>query len=375
MRIGIDARMWGPKCAGLGRYIEQLLIHLQAIDQSNQYVIFLRKENFESFLITNHLWKKVLADIPWYSFAEQVRLKKIIDEERVDIMHFPHWNVPFLYNKPFIVTVHDLIMWHFPRQEASTHGPLVYWLKDRASHLVVKHAVSAAKHILTTSEFTKYDIHKTLRVPLERMTVTYQAPYSHKQSAISNQQLILNRYSINKPYVLYVGSAYPHKNLNRLIEAWKIIQEKCEDKYQLVLVGKDSYFYQKLKNHLSTLAPEHLSTVVFTGFVPDDQLEILYKNSSLYVAPSLYEGFALPALEAIARGLPAVTSNSSCFPEVLGSSALYFDPESIGYMAEAIYQGLTDKNIRFDLVRQGGEELKRYSWERLAKQTLTAYCS
>jgi glycosyltransferase involved in cell wall biosynthesis len=362
--------MLGPKCAGLGRYIEQLLIHLQTIDQSNQYVIFLRKENFASFLITNHLWKKVLADIPWYSFAEQTKLKKIIDEERVDLMHFPHWNVPLLYNKPFVVTVHDLIMWHFPRQEASTHGPLLYWFKDRVSHLVVKHAVSAAKHILTTSEFTKYDIHKTLHVPLQKMTVTYQAPYSHKQSAISNQQLILNRYSITKPYVLYVGSAYPHKNLDRLVEAWKLVEEKCGDKYQLVLVGKDSYFYRKL-----SAISQKQSAIIFTGFVPDEELESLYAQAELYVAPSLYEGFALPALEAIHRGLPVAASNSSCFPEVLGSAALYFDPVNIGYMADTICQGLADKNVRFELGRQGAEELKRYSWERLAKQTLAAYCS
>ncbi|MEK7623917.1 MAG: glycosyltransferase family 1 protein [Patescibacteria group bacterium] len=378
MRIGIDARMMGPECGGIGRYIEQLVKKLLEIDKKNQYILFLRKQNFSIVNCQLSNVKCVLADIPWYSIAEQIKFKKIIKQQNVDLMHFPHWNVPIFYNDPFVVTVHDLIMWHYPRAEASTLGPVAYWFKDRVSRLVVKHVVKAAKHIITTSEFTKNDIHQALGVPREKMTVTYQAPFERQnlESRIWNLESfpknskfqIPNSKFQKKPYVLYVGSAYPHKNLERLLEAWKIIEEKYADSYQLVLVGKESFFYSQLQ-----ATSYKLQAITFAGFVPDDELEALYKNATLYIEPSLYEGFGLPPLEAMAHGIPVVSSNRSCLPEVLGEAALYFDPENVEQMAETILRGLEDEDLRFELIQKGREEIKRYSWAKLAEETREIY--
>ena len=209
-------------------------------------------------------FKIIEANISWYSWQEQFKFKKIIEKEQVDLMHFPHWNVPLFYNKPFVVTIHDLIMYHYPRQEASTHGRFVYWFKDLVHRLVLRHAVKKAKQIIVTSEFTKQDVHQTLGVPLEKMVVIYQAPFT---KIINNQdtnkfQISNFKFQINKPYVLYVGNAYPHKNLEGLLRAWKIFGEKYGEDYQLVLVGKNNFFYEKLFKDLKIERLKDLRFVV-----------------------------------------------------------------------------------------------------------------
>jgi len=379
--------MYGSKQAGLGRYIQQLILNLEKIDTENEYVIFLRQDNINELSDTNNTnFKIVIADIPWYSWQEQTKFKKIIKREKLDLMHFPHWNVPLFYNDPFVVTIHDLIMYHYPRAEATTLGPVKFWLKDRAHRIVLRHAVKKAKKIIVTSEFTKQDVHKTLGVGLEKMVVVYQAPFGEHATRNmehgTNEPRILERLGISKPYVLYVGNAYPHKNLERLLKAWGIFQNKYGDNYQLVLAGKGSVFYERLKSveiveNVGSVVNGQLeqakrfnnyNNIIFTGYVPDDELSQLYSNASLYIFPSLYEGFGLPPLEAQQYGVPVVSSSASCLPEVLGESALYFDPENVEQMSEVIHRGLIDENIRFELKTNAQENLKRFSGERLAER-------
>lgn len=171
--------------------------------------------------------------------------------------------------------------------------------------------------------------------------------------------------------MIYVGAAYPHKNLEGLLKAWAIFQEKYGGEYQLVLVGKEDYFWRRLKDRGSQII-DHRS-LIFTDFVSDADLSSVYKHASLFVFPSLYEGFGLPPLEAMAHGVPVVSSNRTCLPEVLGEAALYFDPENYAQMAEVIHRALTDDEIRFALKENAREELKRYSWEKLARETVWVY--
>ncbi len=368
MRIGIDARMYG-KGFGLARYIEQLILHLEKIDTSNEYIIFLKKDNYHEFEPTCNNFTKVLADIPWYSVAEQCIFPRLIKKQNIDLMHFPHFNVPIFYKKPYIVTIHDLIMFHYPRQEASTHGPFVYKIKDILHRVVLSRALKGAKHVLVTSEFTKQDIHETLGTPLAKMTVTYQAPFEGAKNIQQDAQSLLKKYGITSPYIMYVGAAYPHKNLEGLLSGWEIFQKKYGQEYQLVLVGKENFFYTKLKE---TVLP-HSKNVIYTGFVRDDELSCLYKNALLYVFPSLYEGFGLPPLEAMVHGVPVVSSNRSCLPEVLGDAALYFDPEKREELAECLSKGIKDENVRFCLMQKASQVLSEYSWDILAEQTLHIY--
>jgi len=391
MKIGIDARVFGPKQGGLGRYIEQLVLNLEKIDHAiayaktttpqttNEYVIFLRKENFNEYEPTAPNFKKVLADVPWYGWREQILLPRILKKEKADLMHFPHWNVPLFYRRPFVVTIHDLLLLHYPTRAASTLGPLSYFFKNTAYRLVLNSAVRHAQHILTPCEFVKGDIVKTLNIKAEKISVTLLAPPTNLKSSNFNNTPPPSLPT--QPYILYVGVAFPHKNLLGLIRAWKIFNEKFDNSYRLVLVGNENYFYRQLKNHplvkeLSAIggpASGGKNKPIFTGFVPDSQLAHFYQNASLYAFPSLYEGFGLPPLEAMQYDLPVVSSNATCLPEILQDAALYFNPIDPVDMATKINTALTDENLRQNLKNNGQKLLKKYSWQTTAEQTLQIY--
>jgi len=375
MRIGIDARMMSSGF-GIGRYIEQLVIHLLELPQreSVDFVLFLKPEGIVDYAYLKEKYINVsfvLADIHWYTFAEQWKFLKILNNSSLDLMHFPHWNVPLFYNKPFVLTVHDLTMFHFPRPEATTLGPIKFWIKDKAHRFILKSATKRAKCIFVTSEFTKQDIEKHLKVPKEKMVVIYQAPFNQDKKSNPQEGVDkLKQWGITFPYVLYVGAAYPHKNLSRLLRAWKRVEEQTEKDYQLVLVGKKTPFYENL---LESDGMKECKNVIYTDFVEDTDLELLYRNAKLFVFPSLYEGFGLPPLEAMTYKIPIVSSSASCLPEVLGEGALYFDPESEENMAQVIIIGLEDENIRMDIISAGKEILPSYSWNILAKKTFDGY--
>lgn len=361
MRIGIDARMMGAGY-GIGRYIEQLVSHLFVCDADNDYVIFVK----DAAIDVPDTWEKIVVDIPWYSIKEQTHFTSVIKKAKVDVMHFPHWNVPFLYQDPFVVTIHDLTMFHFSRPEATTLGPVVYALKDFAHRMIVRRVVKKAKHIITTSDFTKQDIAKTLSVSEKKMSTIYQAPFEmHSASFID----ILKDHRISKPYVLYVGAAYPHKNTEMLLHAWSIFKKEhdTEDVYQLILAGKENFFYNRLVEKIND------PSIIYTGFVSDESLDSLYAQADLFVFPSLYEGFGLPPLEAMQRDVPVVSSNASCMPEILGDSVLYADPKDPAFFAGQIARGLFDEDVRFELKKKGKKRSSEFSWEKLAEETLRVY--
>jgi len=210
---------------------------------------------------------------------------------------------------------------------------------------------------------------KTLKIKPEKIEVIYLSP-PDKITAVSseNSQEILQKYQIDKPYILYVGNAYPHKNLARLLLAWKIFNQKYSQTYQLVLVGRKNHFYNKIIQKNIT---NH--SIVFTDFIQDKELPILYQNSSAYIFPSLYEGFGLPPLEAMQYHIPVCSSEASCLPEILEDSALFFDPKDENDIAQAINRILTDENLRKILVENSQELLTKYSWGQIAKKTWEAY--
>lgn len=370
MKIGIDARMYGPKCAGLGRYIKQLILNLEKLDKENQYIIFLNKENFDSFNPQEKNFKKLLVNIPWYSWQEQFKFLNILNKEKLDLMHFPHFNVPIFYKRKFIVTVHDLIMYHFPRPEASTKSKLVFFIKDKVHRLVLKNACERAVKILTTSEFTRQDLVNILAIKKEKIKVVYQAPFFQIKNILD--KTILKTHNLeNKRYFLYVGSAYPHKNLENLVKAWNIFNNELGFKnYYLVLVGKKSYFYERLFNSLDY---KNSQNIIFTDFIIDDDLQVLYENAESYIFPSLYEGFGLPSLEAMSYGIPVLSSNASCLPEILADAAIYFDPLSPENIADSLKFFIEDKDLQMELQQRSRQHVKYFSNEKMAVETLEEY--
>jgi glycosyltransferase involved in cell wall biosynthesis len=217
------------------------------------------------------------------------------------------------------------------------------------------------------TEYVKEGIAKQFGVRRNKIFVTYQAA----SQDLATPRVNLESYGVFKPYLMYAGNAYPHKNLERLIIAFgKLVTEYMLD-YQLVIVGKKDSFHKELEKDVAEAKLQN--RIIFTDFVSDNELAGFYNKAALYVFPSMSEGFGLPALEAMSHGVPVVSSNASCLPEVLGDAAEYFDPTNINQMAKVIAKVLSDDDLRKALAKKGHAQVKKYTWAKTAKQTLAVY--
>lgn len=365
MKIGIDARMFGPKVGGggLGRYVEQLITELQSIDHKNRFVLFLKSENFDECKITSSNFKKRLANIDWYSLKEQTSLSKIIDKEKLDIIHFPHWNVPINLKTPFLVTIHDLILLEEPlSSKATTRNPLIYLLKYIAYKFVLKNAINKSRKIIAISEYTKSSIKKWFpSVNLNKISVIYQGVTNLPEKS----KAPLQKDTISGPYILYVGNAYPHKNLGRLVSAFKQFNQ-IHPETKLVLAGKNTIFYKRLLSNKT-------KNVIFVDCPTDNELKWLYENATFYAFPSLVEGFGLPPLEAMKLNLPVIASNNTALPEILENAACYFDPKNENEIFLAMKEVYENKNLQNKLISLGQKQIEKFSWNTMAKTTKNTY--
>lgn len=367
--IGIDARLYGPSAKGLGRYVEEIVNGITRVDGGNNYVIFLSEENFDLFSSNNSKVRKVLAKSRWYTLAEQITMPYLIWREGIELMHIPHFNVPILCTAKFVVTIHDLILTKFPSKRASTLSPLAYKIKYYFYQIIIKNALRKSEKIIAVSQFTKDDIVDQFKIDPEKIVVTYEG-VSKKITATSSldKDSILAKYSVSKPFIMYVGNAYPHKNLEGLIDEFASLKNEYQN-LQLVLVGGEDYFYKRLKKKVKEA---NISKIVFTGFIPDDELAVLYKQAKAYIFPSKFEGFGLPPLEAMAQGCAVISSSKTCLPEVLGEAAIYFNPDKSGWLLNSLLS--LDKGAKHsDLVKKGLEQVQNYSWDDCVEQTREVY--
>ncbi|EKD33178.1 MAG: glycosyl transferase, group 1 [uncultured bacterium] len=373
MNIGIDARMFGPRTGGggLGRYVEELIMGLLRHDRKNRYVLFLKKSNFNDCKISANNFEKRIADIGWYGIAEQIYMPRIIDKEKLDLVHFPHWNAPFAIKTPFVATIHDLILLEQPRSaHATTKHPAIYAIKHAAFRMVLKNTIQKSKQIIAVSNCTKNQILSRFPKAEKKTIVIYEGAGAQK-SAKYPTEADLGAKGVRKPYFLYIGSAYPHKNLNFLVKAFAKFHKTHHD-FQLVLVGKRDLFYDRLQNKLNECGPDNCAVRMF-GFAAENELDALYENATAYLFPSLCEGFGLPPLEAMARKVPVLSSNRSCMPEILNSAALYFDPESETDLIAQMNEIVSNENTRNSLIRKGVQRIQNFSWDKMAKETITVY--
>ena len=372
-RIGIDARFFGSIGKGLGRYTQKLIENLEKIDNENQYVVFLRKENFDEYQPKNKNFQKVLADYQWYTFSEQLKMPTLLNKFKLDLMHFPHFNVPFFYRKKFIVTIHDLILLEFPTVRGTTLNPLFYKIKFLSYRFIIWSAIKRAEKVITVSNFTKKELLKYYKKYLkeEKIAVTYEAGSDSIENDGQNPLLdieILKKYGIIKPYLLYVGNAYPHKNLERMILAFSSMNQ--EQKYQLVLVGKIDYFYDRLRKLVEN---KSIKDVVFLGQLTDEVLDAIYRKSRAYVFASLYEGFGIPPLEAMSRNIPVISSDHPCMKEILGDSVYFFNGRDEKEISEAMEKIMEDEELRKILIEKSSNQIKKYSWEKMGRETMEIY--
>lgn len=369
MKIGIDARFYNE--SGVGRYLRNLIKSLQVLDKKNQYYILLLKKDYDEFTETKN-FKKTLADFKWYGFAEQFNLPKLLRQFNLDLVHFPHFNVPIFYTGQFVVTIHDLIHQHRHMSQATTLNPFTFKIKQIGYQKVFKTAISKSQKILVPSQSVRQLLTAEWNADRKKIIVTPEAVDDNifkiaDKMPKTEYEKVLNKFKIRKPYLFYVGNAHPHKNVEGLIKAFLIIQQKYSQ-LKLVLSGYDHYFWQRLKQE-----NQHKG-IIYTGFISDDELVALYKGAAMFVLPSFEEGFGIPVLEAMACECPVIASNAGSLPEVGGEACLYFDPdERRGDMVEKISKVLNDGGLRQQLVEKGLKRCKEFSWHKLAQKTLEVY--
>lgn len=367
MRIGIDVRLWSE--SGVGRYIRNLVLHLQKLDKQNEYRLFAIKKDLEgiSSIIKNKQVQTVEADVRWHTLSEQIKFKQIIDRQNIDLMHFPYFSVPYLYNGPFVVTIHDLILHHFPTGEASTLFLPVYRLKHKGYSFIISNAAKKSEHIITVSEATKEEIVDHLKVPSTKISVTYEGVDENIQKA-----KVLKKSIIDSPYFLHVGNLYPHKNMERFIKAFHTIVKGENRNVKLVIVGKKDFFYENLIKKMRNLGVDE--ETIFMGEVTDSELATLYYHALATVIPSLMEGFGLPALEAMSKGGLVLASETPSLREICDNVALYFEPTSIEDMEQKMKDILKAQKGQFDKYREiGMVRAQEYSWKKCVEETLAVY--
>ncbi len=370
MRIAIDGRLINE--SGIGRYIRNLLENLSEIDHKNEYFILLKPKDIEKFNFGDN-FQKVEADFNWYSVTEQAKMPRLIESLNIDLAHFPHFNVPVFYKGKFVVTIHDLIHQHFKMKRATTLDPLTYKVKQFGYNKVFSFAVNKSSEILVPSQFVKSQLQKEWKVDSKKICVTTEGVDDSllklRDKRVKNiQNKLLEKINVKKPYIFYVGNAHPHKNVEALIKSFKNLKEDFPD-LKLVLAGADHYFWRRIKMAFTG------EDIIYTGFVTDEVLAILFANAKAFAMPSLEEGFGIPVLESFACGCPVICSDIGSLKEVGGDACIYFDPKDSSDMTEKIKKVLKDEKLRKSMILKGEKRVKDFSWRKLAEETLQVYLS
>lgn len=359
MRIGIDARLAGQQHAGIGRYTKQLIQHLIAEKTDDEWVLFFYdKAQANEILPAKNLKHvtTVLMPIRHYSVAEQLTGHRYFKKYNLDLLHVPHFNLPFLYIGPTIVTIHDLL-WHRRRGlEATTLPAWQYWTKYIAYRFISENAIRKAKRILVPSKAVKNEITTIVNTDPNKIFVTYEGA-----SVTKNK---LAKTEVNTKQLLYVGSLYPHKNVELILRALQDLPE-----HQLLIVSSRSQFSEKVL----AMAKKHKVSkqVSIKHQVTDAELAKLYQSSLALVQPSLSEGFGLTGLEAMQYQGAVIASDIPTFHEIYGQAAMYVDPHNHDQLTQAVLQLSPSK--RKHLVTIGAEQAKKYSWATMAHETYEQY--
>jgi glycosyltransferase involved in cell wall biosynthesis len=362
MKIGIDCRLWNQ--TGVGRYTRNLVHHLLKIDKKNEYFLFFRSEDAGENQIKNPKVKIQIADFSWHSLDEQIEFPRLLNKYNLDLVHFPYFSVPFFYRKPYVVTIHDLIVNKFNTGKASTLPFFLYQVKRLGYRFIIANALKSSQKIIVPSKTVRKDIVKEYKVPEAKIAVTYEGGFENISELKAKDR------EIPKNYFLRVGNFYPHKNIDTLLLAFAQFLKTKKD-FKLVLVGKKDFFYKRINDQIESLGLS--KSVMFVENPPDDKIFSLYKNAVATVVPSFMEGFSLTAVEAMSSDSPLIASDIPVHREICGDGAIYFDPNSQEALALIMELITKDSKTRAELIEKGKEKAKAYSWEKMTRETLKVY--
>lgn len=358
--IVIDARI---RNSSTGRYMDRLLEHLQVLDTENKYTVLIDPKDTWKPTAANFTAKA--CEYRRFSFNpfDLITFGWYLHRLKPDLVHFGQTpQEPITYFGKRVTTTHDLSMLRFARP--GRFPVWVHQIRMAGYRFTFWSSHRQAKRIIVPTQFVADDLIRHYPFTKNKVTVTLEA--SEPPLRITASPLK----GVTKPFIFHVGSPFPHKNIERLIEAFEQLAEKYPE-LQLVLPGKKEHYFEQLQKQIDVSPVK--DRILVPGFISDAELKWLYEHAEAYVLPSLSEGFGLPGLEAMAHGCPLVSSNATCLPEVYGQSAHYFDPESVNDIAQKLAEVLDDAKLRQALIAKGKEQVKKFSWRRMAEQTLDVY--
>jgi glycosyltransferase involved in cell wall biosynthesis len=315
----------------------------------------------DGWVASNPRFVKIACPHKEFTFDEQIGLKRQLDGLGADLVHFAMVQQPIWYRGRVVTTMHDLTTMRFRNPTKNT---LIFAVKQQVYKWVVKKAARKSEAIITPTQFVKDDVVHYTKVDPNKVTVTHEAADVFEDPPDPMPAFL------DKSYIMFNGRPQPHKNLRRLIEAFAKLHQKYPNLY-LMIAGKEDASYQSYVDLAKELGVS--KHVILTGWITDGQLKWAMQRAKAYIYPGLSEGFGLPPLEAMLYGAPVVTSNNTSMPEVLGKAAHYFDPFSVDSMTQAIDEVLTDNELRQKLIAAGKKQVAKYSWKRMAEQTLGVY--
>lgn len=355
----IDARAIG--WTGVGRYIRNLVRELGRLSSPHEFLLAVAQADQRLVAGIPH----VVVDGSYYSWREQVVLGWRLQRLKADLWHFPHFNVPVWFDRPYVVTIHDTTRFFFPGQRQPG------WWQQVMYEQVFARAIKRARAVIAVSNTTAHEL-RALPLTLPLVTIIPEAVAGDIVQPVTSEQrtALHRRLKLTDPYLLFVGVWMSHKNIERLLQAFRLVRPRYP-KLHLVITG------QPRTGYVDVPALAHRwgvgDAVRLPGFVETTQLPALYAEAEAFVFPSLYEGFGLPPLEAAAQGVPVVASSVSSVPEVMGAAAAYINPENVDSMAAGILRVLGDALYRERLIALGHQQVSRFSWGAAARQTLRVY--
>jgi len=380
IRVAIDCRHLED--FGVGTYIRNLTRELADLDRTNRYLLVVRAAHAREFSRFPSNFESVVYDRHDSTLMEEARFPSFLRGLHADVFHAPLHNVPMWIPRPYIVTVHDLSALLYESQKGWR-----YQLKLRR----VRRGLVRAERVVAVSAATRRDVINLLEIPPERIRQICNAPdprfiaqpdagagANEAASGTAFRQKTLERYQIDYPFILYVGNVRPQKNVPRLVEAFAVLRGELTDHpfykdIRLIIIGDEISRHPAVR--LAAMQSRVDRTVRFLGFVPIDTLKVFYEAASAFAFPSLYEGFGLPPLEAMASGTPVVTSGVSSLPEVVGDAAVIVNPENVFDIARGLRDALLNEELRATLIRRGYEQVKRFSWKANAAEVAQLYAS
>jgi glycosyltransferase involved in cell wall biosynthesis len=371
VKVAIDIRRMTE--FGVGTYIRNVVRTLARLDHDSDYFLIGSQDRVAECGALPPNFQGVALNGGDDTLKGNLDFRVVVRRLECDLVHVPHlfW-IPRGLSCPYVLTVHDLLEHMYGSRDLSS-------LRRSLHFHMTRRVLRKAARVIAVSQFTRNEIEKLLAIPDARIEVVYNAideRFLHGHATAADRELIANRYLVNYPFLLYAGAIRPHKNVVRIIEAFSALKSELQKEHlypdlKLIIIGDDLSSHPRLRRTVVRSGVQN--DVRFLGFVPIEVLRIFYDTAKIFVFPSLYEGFGLPPLEAMAHGTPVVTSNTSSLPEVAGNAALLVNPENVFEIRRGLQRVLLDPALRAQMKQRGYEQAQRFSWTASVSRILEIY--